>query len=131
MGASLLAKLKKPHPTQYRPTFKPLVLGPEHPDTATSLNNLGSLLHAQGGLTGARLYLERALAIQERVLGPEHPDTASNLNNLGSLLHAQGDLTGARSYYERALQIFHMRLGKDHVYTQTVLANLEALETDE
>jgi hypothetical protein len=29
MGASLLAKLKKPYPTQYRPTFKPLGLEPE------------------------------------------------------------------------------------------------------
>jgi Flp pilus assembly protein TadD len=34
------------------------VLGPEHPNTATSLNNLGSLLQVQGDLAGARLYYE-------------------------------------------------------------------------
>jgi Tetratricopeptide repeat len=30
------------------------VLGPEHPDTATSLSNLGGTLEAQGDLIGAR-----------------------------------------------------------------------------
>ena len=52
------------------------VLGPEHPDTATSLNNLARLLQDQSDITGARPLYERALAICEKVLGPEHPDTA-------------------------------------------------------
>ncbi len=38
-------------------------LGPDHPDTATSLNNLGGLLQAMGDLAAARPYYERALAI--------------------------------------------------------------------
>lgn len=37
------------------------VLGPDHPDVATSLNNLGFLLQAMGDLKGAKLYYERAL----------------------------------------------------------------------
>jgi tetratricopeptide (TPR) repeat protein len=104
------------------------ILGPEHPNTATSLNNLGDLLQAQGDLGGARPYLERALAICEQVLGPEHPDTAGSLNNLGTLLQEQGDLGGARPYYERALHIFMARLGPNHASTQTVQRNLAALE---
>lgn len=75
------------------------VLGPEHPGTATSLNNLGSLLRAQGELTAVRPYYARALAVSEKVLGPDHPNTATSLNNLVSLLHAQGELTAARPYY--------------------------------
>jgi tetratricopeptide (TPR) repeat protein len=67
------------------------VLGPEHPHTATRLNNLGSLLQVQGDLAGARPYYERALAIAEAVLGLQHPYTATSLNNLGLLLQAQGD----------------------------------------
>ena len=47
-------------------------LGPEHPDTAASLNNLADLLRAQGDLAGARPLFERALAIIEKALGPEH-----------------------------------------------------------
>jgi hypothetical protein len=61
------------------------VLGPEHPDTATSLNNLAGLLYAQGDLAGARPLYERALAIREKVLGPEHPNTATVRNNLSIL----------------------------------------------
>src|SRR4029450_2340250 len=36
------------------------VLGPEHPDTATSLNNLGLLFHAQGDLVRAGPYCKTA-----------------------------------------------------------------------
>ncbi len=62
------------------------VLGAEHPDTAASLNNMGTLLQAMGELAEARPYFARALAICEKVLGAEHPDTATSLNNMGALL---------------------------------------------
>jgi hypothetical protein len=58
------------------------VLGPEHPDTASSLNKLAVLHFDQGDFAGARPLCERALEIREKVLGPEHPDTASSLNSL-------------------------------------------------
>jgi tetratricopeptide (TPR) repeat protein len=101
--------------------------GPDHPDTATSLNYLGYLLDAQGDFAGARPYYERALAIFEKVLGPDHPNTAMSLNNVGYLLNAQGDLAGAQPYYERALAIFQKALGPDHPNTATSLNNLGAL----
>jgi Tfp pilus assembly protein PilF len=41
-------------------------LGPDHPDTAASLNNLALLLRDQGDLVGARPLYERALAINEK-----------------------------------------------------------------
>jgi len=49
-------------------------LGPEHRDTASSLNSLALLLGDQrrAGRCAAALS-ERALAIREEVLGPEHP----------------------------------------------------------
>jgi tetratricopeptide (TPR) repeat protein len=77
------------------------VLGPEHPDTATCLNNLGRLLRDHGDLAAARPLLERALAMREKVLGSEHPETAKSLNNLVSLLQAQGDLAAAGPLLER------------------------------
>jgi tetratricopeptide (TPR) repeat protein len=43
------------------------VLGAEHPDTTESLNDLASLLQAQGDLAAARPVHERALAISEKV----------------------------------------------------------------
>ncbi len=89
-------------------------LGPEHSETAASLNNLGILLWDQGDLAGARPLYERALAIHQKALGPEHPLTATSLNNLASLLQAQGDLTGARPLLERALAIGEKALGPEH-----------------
>ena len=79
------------------------LLGPEHPATAGSLNDLASLLQDQGDLAGARPLYECALAISEKLRGPEHPDTATSLNNLAGLLRAKGDLVGAQPLYERAL----------------------------
>ncbi len=61
------------------------VLGPEHPNTATSLNNLSFLLRAQGDLAGAKPYYERALAIREAALGPDHPNTRTVRDHLASL----------------------------------------------
>ena len=87
------------------------MLGPDHPDTTASLNNLGSLLQAQGDLASARNYYERALAIHERVLGPNHPRTAASLGNLGFLLHLMGHAASARPYLERSLAIRKHVLG--------------------
>ena len=102
-------------------------LGPDHPDTARSLNNLGFLLQAMGDLAAARPFYERALAIYEKALGPDHPDTARSLNNLGALLQAMGDLAAARPFYERALAIYEKALGPDHPDTALSLNNLGAL----
>ena len=65
--------------------WKEVKLGPEHPDTATSLNNLAVLYDNQGLYAKAEPLYQRALAIREKALGPEHPDTATSLNNLAGL----------------------------------------------
>jgi tetratricopeptide (TPR) repeat protein len=57
-----------------------LALGPEHPDIATSLNNLAQLYHKQGQYEKAMALYQRALAIREKALGPGHPDIATSLN---------------------------------------------------
>jgi hypothetical protein len=59
-----------------------VVLGPEHPNTATSLNNVGSLLRDQGGLAGARSYYERAFRVFQSGLGEVHPSTQMVRRNL-------------------------------------------------
>ena len=102
-------------------------LGPEHPHTAMSLNNLANLLQARGDLAGARPLYERALAIREKALGPEHPHTATSLGNLANLLQARGDLAGARPLLERALAIHEKALGPEHPDTATSLVSLANL----
>jgi tetratricopeptide (TPR) repeat protein len=104
------------------------VFGPEHPDTATSLNDLAVLLQAQGELAVARTNFERALAIREKMLGPEHPKTAHVLNNLGLLLRDLGELEAARPYLERALAIREKVLGHDHLHAAVSRQALESLQ---
>jgi tetratricopeptide (TPR) repeat protein len=105
--------------------------GPDHPDTAEALNNLGVMLWAQGELDRARRVFERALAIRERVLGPDHRATAEGLNNLAALCRAQGELAAARPLYERALAIRERVLGPDQPYTAWSLHSLGCLLRDQ
>ena len=100
------------------------VLGPDHPDTATSLNHLAVLLWEQGEPAAARALNERALAIRERVQGPDHPNTAFALNYLGVLLGDQGELAAAQALLERALNIRERVVGPDHRYTAISLNSL-------
>jgi tetratricopeptide (TPR) repeat protein len=57
------------------------VLGPDHPEVATSLNNLAVLYKRQGKYEDAEPLYKRALRIREKALGPDHPDTATCRNN--------------------------------------------------
>ena len=104
------------------------VLGPEHPATAASLNNLAGLLARQGNYAAARPLYERALAIREGVLGPEHPDTATSLNNLALLLASQGDYAAAEQLMIRAVRICEDRLGPDHPDTQASRQSLATIQ---
>ena len=74
-------------------------LGPDHPDTAASLNNLAAAASGTGrSRRGAAALRARADDPREG-LGRDHPDTATSLNNLAFLLQAQGDLAAARPFY--------------------------------
>jgi tetratricopeptide (TPR) repeat protein len=65
------------------------LLGEEHPDTATSLNDLATLYADQGDYIRAAPLYERALAIRERVLGPDHPSTVRVRDNLNKVQREQ------------------------------------------
>ena len=71
------------------------ILGPEHPNTLTSLNNLAVLLYEKGDDDAAEPLYRRALEASERILGPEHPRTLTSVNSLAMLLNATGRLAEA------------------------------------
>ena len=93
------------------------VLGEEHPDTLTSMNNLALTLQAQGGHAGARELQERVVEAQRRVLEEEHPDTLTSMSNLALTLSEQGDHAGARELQERVLEARRRVLGEEHPHT--------------
>ncbi len=80
-------------------------LGPEHPDVATSLNNLAELYRAQGKYTEAEPLYQRSLAITEKALGPEHPHVAATLENYAALLRQTARANEAERMEARAKAI--------------------------
>jgi len=58
------------------------VLGPEHPETLRTRNNLAHAYLAVGRIQDAIAIYEPLLSTQERVLGPEHPETLRTRSNL-------------------------------------------------
>ena len=82
-------------------------LGPDHPDVATSLNNLALLYDNQGRYADAEPLYKRSLAISRKALGPDHPDVATSLNNLAELYEPKVAMpmpsrcTSARWRYEK------------------------------
>jgi CHAT domain-containing protein len=102
-------------------------LGPEHPNTATSLNNLAELYDAMGAYGKAEPLSQRALAISEKVLGPEHPDTGTSLINLAVLYREMGAYGKAEPLSLRALAISEKVLGSEHPNTAKSLNNLAEL----
>jgi tetratricopeptide (TPR) repeat protein len=63
-------------------------LGPDHPDVATSLNNMAELYHDQGRYTEAEPLYKCSLAIYEKALGPDHTLVATTLNGTVNLSQA-------------------------------------------
>ncbi|MGD1937162.1 MAG: tetratricopeptide repeat protein, partial [Cyanophyceae cyanobacterium] len=101
--------------------------GANHPDTATSLNNLAELYWFQGRYEKVEPLYERSLQICEEQLGANHPNTASILNNLALLYKSQGRYEKAEPLYERSLQIREEQLGASHPDTAQRLNNLAGL----
>jgi CHAT domain-containing protein len=103
------------------------ILGSEHTDVATLLNNLAELYRAKGDYEKTEPLHLRALAIREKALGGEHPLVATSLNNLALLYQAKGDYAKAEPLYQRALDIFEKTFGSEHQEVATSLNNLALL----
>ena len=56
-------------------------LGENHPDVATSLNNLAGLYESQGKYAEAEPLYQRAIAILLATLGENHPNTRTVMMN--------------------------------------------------
>jgi len=101
--------------------------GPDHPDVATSLNNLAELYRSMGRYTEAEPLCKRSLAIREKQLGRDHPDVAQSLNNLAELYRATGRYAEAEPLCRRSLAIREKQLGRDHPDVAQSLNNLAEL----
>jgi len=100
-------------------------LGPDHPDVATSLNNLATLYYQQGDYAKAEPLFKRSLAILEKALGPDNPAVVTSLHTLARFYWDQsGDPDKIKSLRERAWAIEKKALGPDHPDVATILDTL-------
>ena len=114
--------------------------GPDHPDVAICLANLGELYTRLADekedergkyLKEARQYFERALRIHTAAFGPDYPENACTLSNLGILEDMEGRYAAARSDYKKALQIQTSIAGPDHPHCADILHNMSVSCIDE
>ena len=100
-------------------------LGPDHPDTLTSLDSLAMERWKQDKLAEAVTMGRQALEKRRRVLGPEHQDTLWSQINLGLFLtNAEGgwgadpeQLDEAETFLREAVESSKRTLGPDHHHT--------------
>ena len=100
------------------------ILGLEHQDTLTSMDNLAAVLRGQGKYQAAEENHRRALELREKVLGPEHPSTLTSMNNLAAVLRRQGKYEAAEEIDRQALELSKKILGPEHPDTLTSMNNL-------
>ena len=79
--------------------------GSDHPNVATSLNNLAMLYQAQGNYAEAERLYKRALEIREKSLGPDQPQVATLLENMIEVYKSIGEKEKAERLEERAKKI--------------------------
>ena len=76
------------------------ILGPNHPDTLGSRNNLAYAYQDAGRLDDAIPLLEQTLEDRTRILGTNHPSTLTSRNNLASAYRAAGRTEEAEVLFE-------------------------------
>jgi eukaryotic-like serine/threonine-protein kinase len=101
-------------------------VGPDHPDTLTSMNNLSAAYKAAGKPDLALPLYEETLKLRRAKLDPDHPDTLISMNNLALVYKAAGKLDVALPLFEETLKLKKAKFGPDHPDTFTSMGNLAA-----
>ncbi|KAJ4267002.1 hypothetical protein NW762_003100 [Fusarium torreyae] len=107
--------------------LKTEVLGEEHPNTLTSMNNLASIYRNQGRWKQAEELEVDVMEIRKRVLGKEHPYTLTSMANLASTYNNQGRWKEAEELEVDVMEIRKRVLGGEHPHTLTSMANLASI----
>ena len=99
-------------------------LGPHHPDTLASRNNLAGTYRDAGRLDKAIALYEQILEDSIRILGLDHPRTLTSRLNLAGAYQAAGRLDEAIPLYEQVFSGRSRVLGPDHRSTLTACDHL-------
>ena len=97
------------------------LLGPNHPETLSSVDLLSVVLMRAGKLKDAKKLTERAMESRDKVLGELHCDTLTSVYNNGVVLWKQGKWDEAKWMYLKALEGREKVLGELHPDTLQVI----------
>src|SRR3984957_2845928 len=100
------------------------VLGEEHPDTLTSMDNLASTYRSQGRWKEAEMLGVLVVETMKQVLGEEHPDTLTSMDNLASTYRRQGRWKEAEMLDVLVTETMKRVLGEEHPDTLMSMNNL-------
>jgi tetratricopeptide (TPR) repeat protein len=98
-------------------TIERAVLGPRHPETATTQANLAGVLLDANAVDESHELIVAALDSLEQSLGKDHPRVAISATILAHGLRAKGDFVQAERSYRRALAIDERAYGHAHGQT--------------
>jgi Tetratricopeptide repeat/Trypsin-like peptidase domain len=102
------------------------LLGPDHPDTLTTRNNIAYWTGEAGRPDVAVELFSAVLPDMERVLGPDHPDTLSTRGNIAYWTGEAGRPDAAVELFNALLPDMERVLGPDHPDTLTTRNNIAA-----
>ena len=105
-------------------------LGPDHPSTLASRNNLANAYRDAGRLDEAIALHKQTLEDRARILGPHHPDTLISHHNLAGAYQDAGRLDEAIALFEQTLEDSTHTLGPHHPYTLTTRNSLASAYQD-
>jgi tetratricopeptide (TPR) repeat protein len=100
------------------------ILGTEHPETLTTMNERAIVLRDAGRWEEARGLFERVWEARQRVLGVEHPDTLASIGYLALLARDRDDQEQARQLFSHLLEVRRRVLGPEHPSTLGTMNNL-------
>jgi serine/threonine protein kinase/tetratricopeptide (TPR) repeat protein len=109
--------------TKARATFT-AALGPDHPDTLQSMNNLALTYFHAGQNDRAMSLFDETLTLLRAKQGPDHPYILTSMNNLANCYDAAGQNERALKLREETLAMQKARLGPDHPDTLMSMGNL-------
>ncbi|CAF1432424.1 unnamed protein product [Rotaria sordida] len=101
-----------------------IALPQNHPDLATSYNNIGNVYYNMGEYSQALTSYERSLEIRKIALPLNHPRLAGSYNNIGNVYVNIGEYSKALSSYERSVEIREIALPPNHLDLATSYNNI-------
>lgn len=112
-------------------TIRINLLGHNHVDVATILNNIGRIHVQLDQFDEALEYYTRALQVRKMKLGKDSLDYAATAFNTGQSYHQKGELNKASELYHEFLRVALQKFGNSHRDVAVVLSGIAQIHQEQ